>query len=399
MPASDTAHLRVLSPAMSRETFPVAAQIRMSEGEHQIAALTVLTPLSRDRRVLDAAVPAGLVLPEGTPVSFLFGSSAADTAVWYGYVASRQVQSSKAQHGNAQAPVVPVVYTCTGISMKMQSAGGRVFSGVSASAAARAVIGGYNLASYIQPHPRIWPSLAQGSLSDFAWLCELARMVGYRVVVDVDRVSFADAAVDLTPLTAPTPLYTRSLQPGVWDSLIAFDPASGQSDPLGATVSSYTAFAVRPSSGIAAVTTHRPPIAGPDGTVGAPSFTRVAPGPAQSFSDARYNAAARGAASRYWVYASATVDGSTALRPGRTVRLGGSGLAAADAGLWRVGTVTHAVTLSALGEKYATYYAHLELGRDQAGSLSLAPASPALMGAPAMVLAGSRWISPGTGGA
>jgi hypothetical protein len=399
MPSNDLARprLSVLTPAMSRETLPIAAQIRMSEGEHQIATLTVLTPLSRDRQVLDASVPASIVLPEGTPVSFLFGSSAADTAVWYGYVASRQVQSTKAQHGNPASPVVPVVYTLTGISMPMQSAAGRAYAGISASAAARNVIGGYDVAAYIQPHPRIWPTLAQGTLSDFAWLAKLADMVGYRLIVDANRISFADAGVDLTPTTAAVPRYARNVQPGVWDSLIAFDPASGQSDPSGATVSSYTSYAVRPSSGISAVTTHSPPIISGDGTVGAPTFTRVAGGSAQSLSDAQYTAAAKAAASRYWVYAKATVDGNTALRPGRRVQLGGAGLTAADTGFWRVCTVTHAITLSGLGQAFATYYAHMDLGRDQANALNLTAASPALGQAPAMSLSGSRWISPGGG--
>ena len=398
MPSNSLAlpHLTVLTPAMSRETMPIAVQIRMSEGEHQIAALTVLTPLSRDRSVLDASVPASVVLPEGTPVAFRWGSSAADSAVWYGYVSSRQVQSTKAQSANPSSPVVPVLYTLTGISNPMQSAPGRSYTGVSASAAARSVIGGYGGAPYIQPHPRIWPSLSQGTLTDFAWLVKLAGMVGYRLIADTNRISFADAATDLTPATAAIPLYSRVLQPGVYDTLIAWDPVSGQTDPSGSTVSAYTSYAVRPSSGISAQTTVSPPIVGGDGVSSAPTFTRISSGPAQSLSDARYTAAASAAGSRYWVYGDATVDGNTNLRPGRKVALGGSGIASADAGFWRVSTATHAVTLSALGQAYATYYAYLELGRDQTNALNLSPANPPLGQSPAMSLAGARWISPGS---
>lgn len=388
--------LTVIQPVMSRETLPVAAQIRMSEGEHQIATLTVLTPFSRDRSLLDASVPASLVLPEGTPVSFLFGSSVADTAVWYGYVSSRQVQSSKAQSfGNNQAPVVPVVYTCTGVSMPMQSAGGRSFTDVTATAAARSVIGAYNIASYIQPHARIWPTLAQGGLSDFAWLAALAKKIGYRLIADTNRIVFADAATNLTPSGSAVPAYSRNLQQGRYDTLISFDPSSGQTDPSGSTVSSYTSYAVRPTSGLTAATTHSPSITGLDGVSGAPSFTRVAGGSARSYSDAQYNALAAAAASRYWVYASALVDGNTALRPGRTVSVSGTGVTAADTGSWRISTATHAVTLAALGNRYATYYADLELGRDQAASLNLNPATPALGRAPGMSLSSKRWISPG----
>lgn len=400
MPADNAALplLQILSPVMSRETLPVAAQIRMSEGEHQIATLTVLTPLARDRMVLDASVPASLVLPEGTPVSFLWGSSAADSAVWYGYVSSRQVQTTKAQTGgNPQVAVVPVVYTCTGVSMPMQSAMGRSYTGVTASAAARLVIADYGISSYIQPHQRIWPALAQGTLSDFAWLAKLAGMVGYRVVMDTAGISFADAATDLTPASAAIPIYARNLMPGLWDSLISFEPVSGQTDPSGATLTSYTSYAVRPTSGISASSTLSPPVLGGDGLSSAPSFARIAAGSARSFSDTRYTAAAQAAASRYWVYAAAEVDGSTALRPGRKVKLGGAAITAADAGFWRVGTVTHAVTLAAIGQAYATYYAHLELGRDQAGSLNLTAPAPALGRMPAMTLSGARWISPGAG--
>lgn len=395
MPSRSLPQLTVVYPVMSRHTLPVAAQITMSENAHQIAALTVLTPLDKTQQALDARVPSSLVLPEGTPVCLRWGSSPTDTALWYGYVASRQIQTTKAQTSNPAAPVVPVLYTLTGISMFMQSPSGLSLTGASVTSAARAVIGKYNLASYIAPHPRIWPALAQGTASDFTWLCRLAAMIGYRLIVDTDRIFFAPAATDLTPVSAVPPLYTRSLQPGVWDSLIAFDPSSGQTDPTGGVVTGYTAYAVRPTSGTPAQASGAATITGQDGSAGTPTFTRIALGTAQSLSDAQYTASASVAASRYWVYASATVDGTTTLRPGRTVSLAGPGLGAAQAGLWRVGTVTHAVTLSALGQVYATYYAHLELGRDQTASLSLTPASPPLSAAAAPVLTGGRWITPG----
>lgn len=390
--------LAVTSPPLSRQLLPVAASVRMAEGQHQIATLTVLTPLQRDRQLLDARVPASLVLPEGTPVSFTFGSSAADTAVWCGYVSSRQVKTTKAQAGNAQAPVVPVVYTCTGISMPMQSALSRAYTGVTASAAARRVVADYNLAAYIAPHPRIWPALAQGKLSDFAWLCQLAAMIGYRLVVDVDRITFAPAELDLTPAQLTAPTFTKNLVPGIYDTLIAFDPASGQTDPSGAVAASVASYAVRPSSGTAHGATAVPAIARGDGAASAPYFTQIATGTAQSYSDAQYNAAAHAAGARYWVYADATTDGASSLRPGRTLRLAGSGLSAADQGRWRISVVTHTVNMSVLGRATATYHAQLELGRDQYADLTLATPRPPLGRAAAMALTGGRWISPGAGG-
>jgi len=388
--------LTVLTPSMDRHTLPIAVQIRMAEGEHQIATLTVLTPLARDRRALDANVPASLVLPEGTPVKFAWGSSLADTSIWYGYVSSRQVQSTKAQIANPQAPVVPVVYTLTGISRPMQSARSRAYTGVSASAAARSVIADYGLAAYVQPHPRIWPALAQGSLSDFAWLTQLAEKIGYRLNADVDRITFADAGTDLTPTSITPPTFSRALQSGIWDSLIEFDPASGQSDPSGSTVAAITSYAVRPSSGTAAAVNLAPGIVGADGTTGAPTFSKIACGSAQSYADAADNAAAEAAGSRYWVYANATVDGSSTLRPGRTVVLGGDGVTAADQGRWRISCATHALTLSSLGQATATYYAYLDLGRDQYADLDVTAPTPPLDRAGAMSLVSGSWISPGT---
>lgn len=389
--------LTVLTPSLSGQLLPIAAQIRMAEGVHQIANLTVLTPLSRDRQLLDSTVPASIVLPEGTPVSFLFGSSAADTAVWCGYVASRQVQHTKTSATNSLAPVVPVLYTLTGISMPMQSAKSRAYTRITATSAARNVINSYGIAAYIQPHPRIWPALAQGTASDFVWLTQLASMIGYRLIVDTDRIAFVPAETDLTPSTVAEPVYSRSVTPGVYDTLIAFDSSSGQTDPSGAVVASQQSYAVRQTSGVAQSVAASPQINLGNGTSTSPYFTRIATGTAQSYSDAAYNAAAAAACARYWVYASATVDGYTALRPGRTVRAAGTGLSAADQGAWRVSTVVHSINLSPLGRATSTYYAQLELGRDQYADLDVVTPHPPLGRAAAMTLSGGRWISPGAG--
>lgn len=390
--------LTVTTPALSGQLLPIAAQIRMSEAVHQIASLTVLTPLSRDRQLLDSTVPASLVLPEGTAISFVFGSGSTDTAVWCGYVASRQVQHTKTSATNAMSPVVPVVYTCTGISMPMQSAKSRAYTGITASSAARNVINSYGIAAYIQPHPRIWPALAQGTASDFVWLTQLASMIGYRLIVDVDRIAFVPAETDLTPSTVVEPVYTRNVTPGVYDTLIAFDSSSGQTDPSGTVVATQQSYAVRQASGNPQSVAASPQITLGNGAVASPYFTQIATGTAQSYSDAAYNAQAATSAARYWVYADATVDGYTALRPGRTVRLAGSGLSAADQGAWRISTVTHSINLSPLGRTTGTYYAQLELGRDQYADLDVATPHPPLGRAAAMTLSGGHWISPGAGG-
>lgn len=390
--------LTVLAPALSGQLLPIAAQIRMAEGVHQIATLTVLTPLSRDRQLLDSTVPASIVLPEGTPVSFAFGSSATDTALWCGYVASRQVQNTKTSATNSMAPVVPVVYTLTGISMPMQSAKSRSYTGITATAAARMVINSYGIAGYVQPHPRIWPALAQGTLSDFAWLAQLACMIGYRLLVDTDRICFVPAETDLTPGNAAVPSFSRANIPGVYDTLISFDSSSGQTDPSGAVLATQQSFAVRPSSGTSAQVAASPRINLGNGTSGSPYFTQIASGTAQSYSDAQFNAQAATAAARYWVYADAMVDGYTGLRPGRTVQLAGSGLSGADQGRWRISCATHAVNLSPLGRTTSSYYTTLELGRDQYADLDVALPHPPLAQAVPMTLSGGRWISPGAGG-
>lgn len=390
--------LTVTTPALSGQLLPIACSIRMGEAVHQIATLTVLTPLARDRTLLDSSVSASLVLPEGTPISFIFGSSAADTAIWCGYVSSRQVQHTQTSTTNPMAPVVPVIYTCTGISMPMQSARSRAYTGITASAAARSVIGSYGLGAYITPHPRIFPALAQGAASDFTWLTQLASMIGYRLLVDTDRIAFVPAEIDLTPSTVAVPVFTRAVTPGLYDTLIAFDSTSGQSDPSGSVLTTQRSYAVRPSSGTAASVAASPRIGLGDGTTTTPYFTTIADGSAQSYSDAAYNAVAAAAATRYWVYAQATVDGYTALRPGRTVQLAGSGLSAADQGRWRISTATHSISLSALGRATSTYYAQLELGRDQYADLDVNPPHPPLPRAAAMTSSGGRWISPGAGG-
>jgi len=383
--------LTVRSPALDSHRLPVAAQIRLAVGEHAIAQLTVLTPVTADRQALEQSVPSSMIIADRTPVHFTYASSPADSYDFYGYVASHRKLSTQGVSRIAGMVTLPVQYTLTGSSMPMQNAVSRSFLNTTGSAIARQIAAANQLAAYVTPSPRIFPAKTQAAVSDFSFLQDLAAQVGFQCWVDNSLVYFVDPAVSIDPAGFSAPVLRRDMQPGVWDTLSAFESTVGETDPSGSYLTSYSANTLRSSSGQLATASAIPTRTSP-GASAPPAFARVVKGSvASSYAEAQDIANAAMSTQRYWVSACASCDGDTRLRPGRTVRLAGRALPGADQGLWRICQATHRITLDPLLKAHNTYHIDLELGRDQEGALNLTSPRPVAPAPGAMVLSGSAW--------
>lgn len=383
--------ITVLTPALDSHRLPIAAQIRLAVGQHAIAQLTILTPVSADRVVLEQSVPAAMIFPDGTPVHFTYASSGADVYDFYGYVASHRKLHTESVSKIAGVSTLPVQYTLTGSSMLMQSARNRVYLSASASSVARQVAAANQLAAFVTVHPRVFPAKTQAGVSDFVFLQDLALQAGYQCWVDNSLLYFVDPSISLTPAGQSAPTFRRDALAGIWDTLAAFSATVGESDPSGSYLTSHTAATLRGASGLLAAATATPLRISP-ATSAPPSFGRMVKGElASSYADARHVADAAASTHRYWVSATATVDGHTALRPGRTLTLTGAALTAADQGAWRIGCAVHRITLDPLMAARNTYQVDLELGRDQESALNLRAPRPIAPAPGAMVLVGGAW--------
>jgi phage protein D len=390
--------LALLTPLPDSRRPVIGAEIHLAEGRHAVATLTVLTPVAADRALLESVVPASMIYPDKTPVHFRYGSSAADLYDFYGYVSSHRKLTSSASARIAGIATVPVQYTLTGMSMVMQSARNASFPAATASGIARRIAAANQLAAYVTAHPRLFPAKTQAATSDFKFLAALAEQVGYRFWVDNALLYFVDPTLSLTPGGLGAPVLRRDLKPGVWDTLASFTPTIGETDPTGAYLTSHSAYTLRHDSGALASSTVTPTrLSG--ASVSTPSFTRIAQGAlASSQGEADHVAQAAAAHARYWVHASASTDGNTALRPGRSVILAGDGLAGSDRGAWRITGAVHRISLDIVTNLRNTYTADLELGRDQEASLTLRAApDPAPFPAP-VVLVGGAWRAVAYGG-
>ena len=388
----------MITPALTSHRLLRCAEIYLAEGRHALAQLTVLVPMAADRQVLEAAVPSAMIWPDRTPVHFTYGSSASDVYDFYGYIASHAIAPANGSARIAGLATASVCYTLTGSSMLMQSAKHQSFPSASASSIARQIAAANQLASYVTTHPRVFPAKVQAALSDFAFLQDLAKQVGWRCWVDNSLLYFVDPTVNLDPAATNVPSFRRDLLPGVWDTLADWQPVVGETDPSGAYLTAHAAYTVRHDSGqLAGITVT------PQRTVGAasvaPAFTRIVQSLASSHAEAEYIAAASANNNRFWVHATARTDGHTALRPGRTVNVAGDAMRGSDQGAWRISEAVHTLTLDPLMDTHNTYTTQLTLGRDQEASLTQhPPLIPAPVPGP-MTLIGSAWRAALYGGA
>jgi phage protein D len=384
-------NLTLVTPPIDGNHRLAGAQIRLAEGQHALAQISVLTPLDPSQSAVNAAVPAALIWPDFTPVHFTYGSSLSDITDFYGYIASSRIQPEQTPTRLSGIATATVQYTLTGTSMYMQSALSRSYLNTTASAIARQIAAAHQLAVYTTPSPRLFPAKTQANQSDFAFLQALAQQVGARCWVDNALLYFVSPATNIDPAGAAVPAFQHNRTPGQWDTLSQWQPTVGESDPSGAILASHTATTVRSASGLIATATVTPQrVSG--GQTSAPALSSIVRDQlAGSAGEAEQIAQAAADNQRYWVSANATVDGNTALRPGRQVTISGNAISGSDAGTWRICQAVHKITLDLIAAWHNTYLCDLSVGRDQEGSLSLQqPVVPAPLPGP-MTLIGSTW--------
>lgn len=108
---------------------------------------------------------------------------------FYGYVQSAGMVEDRT--GRSSISNV-VQFTCLGSTSVMQNGAGRNFSGMSADNVARSIVQPYHLAVVADVSSFLFPNLVQARITDWQFLCQLARSVGYMLTSDKVTVYFID---------------------------------------------------------------------------------------------------------------------------------------------------------------------------------------------------------------
>jgi hypothetical protein len=135
-------------------------------------------------------------LPDA-PVSFEWGRRPNDLRRFVGYVHTAtptQTVTKTVDHRSAAYGRGPVELRCVGATQVMQSGDGGVWTNRTVPSVAAEIAAKYRLNLRCDPNTYVWPSLGQGMLGDWAWMNELARMIGYVLTVRGTTIYMRDPA-------------------------------------------------------------------------------------------------------------------------------------------------------------------------------------------------------------
>jgi phage protein D len=156
----------------------------------------------------------------GTPVVITYGITHKETM--YGYVhhlsAERTVNNSFME------------VTFIGASFPMKQASQAVYRDVTADQVVDSIASKYGFATYVKPHPRVWPQLAQAGETDWEFLVTLAKKSGYSLRVQNTELYFQPMMEEHTygRLTAPVFTLRGPGQTSGW-TMYEFTPFIGES--------------------------------------------------------------------------------------------------------------------------------------------------------------------------
>lgn len=364
--------------------------VHTEEGTHPWAQLTLRYELSSGFRAAADQLPPTLWWAEDTPVLVSWGSNPAAREDFVGYVVSPELIShpdTQQQHFVA-AQMLDVRYTLLGASKILQTSRTHTWRQCTVAYMAQSIAAANSLAAVTDPHGRVFDRV-QASLSDFRYLQDRAAEVGYRLAVQGTTLYLTDPRRQLVP---SVPTYRQSRTPGMADSMQAFRAVIGETDPAGAIRATHTAVAVSPAGVVTTAQAQQQRRSVVTGADVPPQVGRYASNyPTGSYATAQAVTSAAALADLWWVHAAATLDGDVRLRPGCVVSLGGSALTSQYAGTWMVRCAHHRLVVNQLNPRLSTYYADVELGRDQAAALTHVPWVPGPANSAAAV--NGRWTA------
>ncbi|MGW3153708.1 hypothetical protein [Streptomyces sp. NPDC001089] len=388
-------HLYCLSPAVESGAWLSDVEVYQAEGAHQIVQLTVMHTYNPSLPSQEWRTPAGSVWAEGTPVHLQYGWYSDDSADWFGYVASSRVQASETDARYGHAVQVPVVYTLTGASMPMQTRQNRLWSGTTASAAARRVAQDYNLQPRVDATRYVWDQSAQAS-SDWQYLADLADRSGYRLFCDNTTMWFVDRGTVLQSPDGTWPVFWQRKAPGAIDSLREFSAVVGDTDPAGGLRARFETTAFNRGSNVLTESSYTQDRSTVQGQTVNPLLTaQYSTRPADSYAQSQRLLGAE--ADWLWVEARAVTNGDPRLKPGSLVELRGAGIGDAAQGMWMVRSAVHKLCVNRLYPQKSSYTSTLTVGRNDAAGLSLGVQGRPKNPAPTVLVSG-RWRAAYTGG-
>lgn len=118
--------------------------------------------------------PGSPALPQSTPVSFEYGERNSP-ATATGYVTG----SNDAVANSGTSLKGQLVLQCLSPSSVMRNKRRRAWSNISSTEIVRSIASDYRLSVVADPDPLRWTSLAQNGESDWAFICSLAKRLGY----------------------------------------------------------------------------------------------------------------------------------------------------------------------------------------------------------------------------
>lgn len=155
----------------------MSGEVHQAEYMHDMFIFQMVWP---DSRLLTSC--------SGWLVQMRWGADAQQSS-FYGYVQTAgMVENRTGRSGTDNV----VQFQCLGATSTMQNGEGRSFPGMSADNVARSIIKPYHLAAVTDPSTYKFPNLVQARLTDWQFLCKLARSIGYVLTSDKVTVYFID---------------------------------------------------------------------------------------------------------------------------------------------------------------------------------------------------------------
>jgi hypothetical protein len=382
-------------------------EIIQQTNSHPVALLTVSYIGQRSAQGAPGVKGSWQYISEQTPIAINYGYKPGRIAQFLGYIASYTLLNSGNNLSQNGLLTTDVQYTIVGTSQVMQTTKNRAWKHISPSAIAASIATENGFRSVVHPYAAAINYRLQNS-SDFQFLDQLAKEIGYRFYVDNTDLYFINPKLILDRSNIRNvPQFWSYNNPGFYDTLRSFTPIVGTITPDGGIVANRTVSGINPTTGNTVVavnqiklTTSATSNVSPPAT---PTITKYYnDAPADSFYEAQQKIVADTNRNLYWITADATLRGDFRVKPNILVELIGAALPLSEAGFWLVQSSTHCLTMPApTGNKVsATYTISAEIVRDQvyAATTVITPSttSSSIQKVPG-VLVGSVWRSSNVG--
>ena len=298
------------------------------------------------------------VVSPGSPVHIRLASTT-DTREFYGYVHDIKVDRTPGKFFNE------VTFISASFAMKQQRQ--TYYTDVTADIVVKNIADSYKFASYIVPHPRVYPQIAQAGHSDWEMMVRLAKQCGYTLRTQNTELYFQPVLDDYTNYRASAPKFTmRDANHPDGSNLYSFNPQISESMPYeDAQKAAVAVSGVDTASGVAmsvAQQLRNKKIRSKQQLEFFDKFDTHTVAPTTQ--DAQYEAEAAENRNYFPYRASAEVLGTPNLRPDMPVFIDGVGNP--YAGYWIVLEAEHMVV-----EKQRNVYVYttkLKLGSDSLGN-------------------------------